>query len=65
MRISKQQLLSLLAASSLAAIIPGCGGSEASQPVEPEPQTESGGEAESACGGGACGAATSDSQESS
>jgi hypothetical protein len=62
--MSKQQLLSLLAASSLAAFMHGCGSNEANEPSEPEAHADSGGEAEAACGGGACGAVHSDEQES-
>ncbi len=62
--MSKQQLLTLLAASSLSAFAQGCGGSEPSEPTEPASQTEAGGEAEAACGGGACGAVSTDEPES-
>lgn len=58
MNITKQRLLSLLAASTLAVFSTACGGAEPSEPAEGDAEATSGGEAESTCGGGACGAVT-------
>lgn len=57
---TKQRLLSLLAASSLAAFAPACGGTDPVETEGADAHESSGGEAEAACGGGACGAATED-----
>lgn len=54
---TKQRLVSLLAASSLAAFAAACGGRvEATEVEAPATKPTGGGEAEAACGGGACGA---------
>jgi hypothetical protein len=58
MNITKQHLLSLLAASTLAAFSTACGSAEPSHLAEGEAEATSGGETESTCGGGACGAVT-------